>query len=145
MHLAFDWPVDLIPPQPGQFFTVLPPSVETKAGIILRRPLAFAAFRDIPQPRAHALYQLRGPGTRALAQQKPGTKVNILGPLGNTFPPLGDNEFAVIVGGGIGLGPLLFLASNSPEALIVLGFRAISLIPFLSTNSRSAKKCDVCR
>lgn len=156
MHMAFEWPSDLPAPKPGQFFTTLPPVVERGAGTILRRPFAFAAFEsahtdeslpaDAHPALAHSIYQVRGPGTRALASMQPGSSLEIIAPLGNAFPYPEPGERAIIAGGGIGIGPMLFLAEQlgigahagrcaghntdaSPPTL-VLGFRSASLIPF---------------
>lgn len=147
MHLAFEWPSDLPAPRPGQFFTVLPAMVEFGAGTMLRRPLAFAGFEPeerqnrtaaIGKAIAHSIYQVRGPGTRALARHVPGSLIDIIAPLGNGFPPPLLEEKAVIAGGGIGIGPMLFLAASlsngtlgqgTPEFQLVLGFRSASLIP----------------
>lgn len=148
MHFAFEWPSDLPAPHAGQFFTVLPTMVEFGAGTILRRPLAFAGFEPTGHENtasastdkaiAHSIYQVRGPGTRALAQQVPGSLIDVIAPLGNSFPWPLRKEKAIIVGGGIGIGPLLFLAASlsqenlsdfAAEFLLVLGFRSASLIP----------------
>ncbi len=148
MHLAFEWPSNLPAPRAGQFFTVLPAMVELGAGTMLRRPLAFAGFE--PEERqnrasaatdkaiAHSIYQVRGPGTRALACHVPGSLIDVIAPLGNGFPPPLLEEKAIIAGGGIGIGPVLFLAASlskeasrrgKPEFQLVLGFRSASLIP----------------
>lgn len=148
VHLAFEWPSDLQEPKPGQFFTVLPAMVELGAGTLLRRPLAFAGFEPAKQKKnalsgkssaiVHAIYQIRGPGTKALALQAPGSRIDVIAPLGNSFPWPRQGEKAIIAGGGIGIGPLLFLAASlfqenlqlgGPEFQLVLGFRSASLIP----------------
>jgi dihydroorotate dehydrogenase electron transfer subunit len=148
MHLAFEWPPGLSDPTPGQFFTVLPALVETGAGSILRRPLAFAGFEPAERKTrasaatgsafAHSIYQVRGPGTRALALQKPGSLIDVIASLGNSFPSPQQGQRPIIAGGGIGIGPLLFLADSlsraqtAPEDAgyrLVLGFRSASLIP----------------
>jgi dihydroorotate dehydrogenase electron transfer subunit len=147
MHLAFEWPRDLPAPHAGQFFTVLPAMVELGAGTILRRPLAFAGFEPAQQGKiaiAHSIYQVRGPGTRALALQAPGSSIDVIAPLGNSFPLPHQREKAMIAGGGIGIGPMLFLAASlsqedlqpgSPEFQLVLGFRSASLIPLRAASA----------
>jgi len=124
MHLAFEWSEDLLPPLPGQFFTFLPAMVESSAGIILRRPLAFAGFESKKHAAkssgyqsaiAHSIYQIRGPCTRALALQRPGSHIDIIASLGNSFPYPDGDEKAIIAGGGIGIGPMLFLAASLAE------------------------------
>jgi dihydroorotate dehydrogenase electron transfer subunit len=57
------------------------------------------------------LYEVVGPGTRLLAQRKTGEYLDIIGPLGNGFAVSGL-RLAVIVAGGMGVAPLLFLAKK---------------------------------
>ena len=136
--LGFDWPADLEAPKPGQFFTFRPSVLHPGDSGLLRRPLAFAAFDG---SRAFALYQVRGRGTAALASLATGTSVDLLGPLGNSFTPPGPDESAVLMGGGIGIGPMLFLHSwilDSGKSCgdrlaaglsLFLGFRSSAQIP----------------
>ncbi len=162
MHLAFEWPEDLQPPLPGQFFTFLPSMVDSSAGIILRRPLAFAGFEPKKNTAdsyaslsaiAHSIYQIRGPCTKALAIQQAGSYIDIIASLGNSFPYPNREEKVIIAGGGIGVGPMLFLAASlaeniaipqdhieniskplefsgsSKEIKLVFGFRSMLLVP----------------
>lgn len=134
-HLAFKWPADLPAPLPGQFFNFLPKMVESEAGIVLRRPIAFAGFdRASDGGLAHAIYQVRGPATRALSVMEPGDELDLIAPLGNCFPLPGEEQHALIAGGGIGLGPVLFLADTLEKLgrswTLVLGFRSAERIPW---------------
>ena len=132
--LGFRWPEDLPFPGPGQFFTFRPKSLEPGDAGLLRRPLAFAAFAG---GEAFALYQIRGIGTKALAAAREGSSLDIIGPLGNSFPQPLEGEAPVLLGGGIGIGPLLFfhsaLAALPHEGALAprlfLGFRSSALIP----------------
>lgn len=137
--LAFSWPETLSPPRPGQFFTFRPSMLEAGDSGLLRRPLAFAGFDG---NAAWALYQVRGAGTKALAAAKEGTRIDVIAPLGNTFPLPRHDERPFLLGGGIGTGPMLFLAAalkvtdagNSGPGLgpdLILGFRSSSFIPQL--------------
>ena len=61
-----------------------------------------------------------GRGTEALAGLSEGTTVSLMGPLGNGFPD-GDAAHApLLVGGGYGVAPLVFLASRLPRKGVVL-------------------------
>src|SRR4029077_7060097 len=63
-----------------------------------------------------------GPGTEALCALRPGNEIRVLGPLGRGYRL--DVERPLLVGGGIGIAPLPFLAEQlggSPP--VVLGFR----------------------
>jgi dihydroorotate dehydrogenase electron transfer subunit len=131
--LGFSWPGDLAPPQPGQFFTFRPAALEPGDSGLLRRPLAFAAFAS---GEAYALYQVRGPGTKALAATREGSSLNIIGALGNAFPAPAESERPILLGGGIGIGPLLFLhaamlggAPGMEAPFLALGFRSAAFVP----------------
>lgn len=131
--LGFSWPSELPPPRPGQFFTFRPAAIEPGDSGLLRRPLAFAAFAA---GEAYALYQVRGGGTKALAAAREGSSLNIIGALGNTFPSPSKGERPILLGGGIGIGPLLFLCAAlrgtlapSLAPLLALGFRSASFVP----------------
>ena len=58
------------------------------------------------------LYKVVGKGTAMLAQQKPGDRVDILGPLGSGFLIPRQARRIYFVAGGIGVAPLVFLASQ---------------------------------
>ncbi len=138
--LGFVWPGDLPPPKPGQFFTFRPKALEPGDSGLLRRPLAFAAFVD---GNAYALYQIRGTATKALAASTEGSSIDIIGALGNAFPLPHDDERSILLGGGIGIGPILFLhgilaSPDSPVArkpALFLGFRSAEFIPDFSAAS----------
>lgn len=136
---SFSWPRDLAPPQPGQFFTYNPSLLPGAGKSLLRKPLAFAGFED---QRAYTIFQARGEGTKALAQLDLGDKLDIIAPLGNGFPPPNKEEKAFIVGGGIGLGPMLYLASdflsNHLDIEVVLGFRTMAQVPNFSACAKNA-------
>lgn len=113
---------------PGSFFSL---KDELPTGTLLRRPFAFS---DAGKGEAEALYQIRGKTTRALSLRKPGSRFQILLPCGNGFPI--DKIAArqpVLIAGGVGLGPILFLyrslSRENREPLLVAGFRSASLIP----------------
>ena len=94
-------------------------------GLLLRRPISVCMVQeDEPQDTARVVFEVRGEGTKCLAQRQVGDKVNVLGPLGNGFT-VTPNDRLLLVGGGIGVPPLLgqaaFTAKNSTA---VLGFRS---------------------
>lgn len=94
-------------------------------GLLLRRPISVCMVQeDEPQDTARVVFEVRGEGTKWLAQRQVGDKLNVLGPLGNGFT-VTPNDRLLLVGGGIGVPPLLgqaaFTAKNSTA---VLGFRS---------------------
>jgi len=133
-ELAMTWDGAAGEPKPGQFFML---RVSPFSDPLLRRPLAFSKFERSPVGdagggRAHAIYQIRGGATRLLSELAPGSRIDAIGPLGKAFPPKAAGETAVLAGGGIGLGPLLFLAAalaaeGAPR--LVLGFRSAAMLP----------------
>ncbi len=98
-----------IPPMfPGQFVQV---RVDDSPGTFLRRPISIN-FVDTAKNELWLLVQLVGDGTRKLARLKSGDSVNLLYPLGNRFSM--HSELAkklLLIGGGVGVAPLLFLGS----------------------------------
>jgi len=78
--------------------------------LTLRRPFSVAG---IPAPgRFELLVEVRGPGTRALAARPAGTRLEVAGPLGNSFSMPEEDEVSVLVAGGIGVAGLRLLAQE---------------------------------
>lgn len=102
--------------QPGQFAQIRLP------GHTLRRPISICGI-DKDAGTLRFVFQVRGEGTAELAQFQPENEIEILAPLGNGFP-VDTSRRTLLVGGGIGVPPLLGVASQLGEnALAVLGFR----------------------
>jgi NAD(P)H-flavin reductase len=87
-------------------------------GQLLPRPMSLCLA---PARELAFLVDPVGPGTRALAALGPGEQVDVLGPLGNGFRL--DVDRPLLVGGGIGLAPLPYLAQRLGGPPAVLGFR----------------------
>ena len=102
---------------PGQFLQV---RIEG-AGLLLRRPLGIAEAD--PATGAVAMYyRIVGKGTAALAEMQAGQTVNCLGPLGQGFSLKAERP--LLIGGGMGLAPLLFLAQRfQGKAAVLMGGR----------------------
>lgn len=92
---------------PGQFAEL---RVDHTAGVLLRRPISIN-YVDTETNEIWFLVQQVGPGTRGLANLKEGDTVNVVLPLGNGFTlPVDKNKKVLLVGGGVGTAPLLYLA-----------------------------------
>src|SRR5687767_14733264 len=79
----------------------------------LRRPFSLAGRSDGPDGVHLELIQRTvGVGTHWLADLKPGDQVDVVGPLGNTFRLPEENEVALMVGGGVGIPPMLYVAQR---------------------------------
>lgn len=58
------------------------------------------------------LYKVIGVGTEILAQRKPGEKISVLGPIGNPFQLHPERPRALLMGGGVGIPPMIFLSES---------------------------------
>jgi dihydroorotate dehydrogenase electron transfer subunit len=104
-------------PQPGQFVML---GLPRGAGPFLRRPFSVLEFKP-KEKRLHIYYSVLGCGTRILSDVSSGEKLELLGPLGRAFPQ-GSGEVDVIVGGGRGVSPLVFLSRRRSRTRKVLFF-----------------------
>lgn len=103
---------------PGQFVHVKITNTEP----LLRRPISIANV-DVKTGTLNLIYRIVGKGTAALAGLNKGNLVNCLGPLGNGFNL--DCKRPLLVGGGMGIAPLIFLAQRlkSQDTTILMGGR----------------------
>lgn len=99
----------LPPMMPGQFAQL---RVDGSKETFLRRPISIN-FVDTKQNQIWFLVQLVGAGSRALGRLKEGDTLNALLPLGNGFSmPVSDEKKHLLVGGGVGTAPLLYLGAQ---------------------------------
>lgn len=97
---------------PGQFVQV---HIDDSPATYLRRPISVNMV-DYERNEILLLVAAIGDGTRHLVRKKPGEKVNCLLPLGNSFTmPRSTNECVLLVGGGVGIAPMLFLGKRLVE------------------------------
>ncbi len=88
---------------------------------LLPRPISICEI-DSAGERIRIVYRVVGKGTEEFSRARAGDILQIMGPLGNGFP-IKDKK-ALLIGGGIGVPPLLELAKQLPgEKQIVLGYR----------------------
>jgi dihydroorotate dehydrogenase electron transfer subunit len=93
---------------PGQFLHL---RCSESYSPLLRRPISIAGA-DKGKGTLKIIYRVVGEGTRWLSRRKPGEVLDVLGPLGRGFPL---KERPVLVGGGLGVAPLMFLARRIAE------------------------------
>lgn len=102
---------------------------------LLRRPISLAGRRDLGggQVELDIIYHVVGVGTAWLAELAPGDEVDILGPLGNGFSLEAQRPMAALVGGGVGIPPMIYLAQALGErgrpAVAFAGARTAALLP----------------
>ena len=82
--------------------------------IPMRRPLSIQRV-DAAAGWVEILYKVVGPGLEALSQQPKGALVSVLGPIGNGFRPSPARPRTLLVGGGVGIPPMVFLAESLKE------------------------------
>ena len=107
--------------KPGQFISVYPKDKST----LLPRPISICEI-DKPGNRLRIVYRVAGKGTTEVSSYKAGDTISILGTLGNGFPvdELKDVKKVMLMGGGIGIPPMLELAKQlNCEKDIVVGYR----------------------
>lgn len=107
---------------PGQFVEV---QVNSDSKVLLRRPISINDV-DSQTNEISLIIQTVGQGTKELAKINEGEKINLVYPLGNGFNIEGENP--LLVGGGVGIAPLLYLAktfyAKGIKPKVLLGFRS---------------------
>jgi dihydroorotate dehydrogenase electron transfer subunit len=112
--------------QPGSFA-----HIQCDSRLAMRRPISImrvsknAGWVDF-------LYKTEGQGTQLLATRKVGEKINILAPIGKPFRLPVERTRPLLIGGGVGIPPMIFLAEHihamqdAYQALVLMG----SEVPF---------------
>jgi len=108
---------------------------------LLRRPFSLAGRRDGPEgAELEVIHRVVGVGTQWLADRAVGDSVDFIGPLGRgfTFPGRPDAErgLALLIGGGVGLPPMLYLA----EAAKAAGWDAVAVVGALSEDLLAVRR-----
>lgn len=102
----------LPPMKPGQFVEV---RVDHSPQTFLRRPISIN-YVDTERNEMGLLVATVGHGTHQMATLKAGETLNCVFPLGNPFTlPTSPNERFLLVGGGVGVAPMLFLGQKIKE------------------------------
>jgi len=110
---------------PGQFVEI---RVDNAPNTFLRRPISIYDI-DIDRDIISMLFLIVGEGTAKLAELQPGDLLNMIYPLGNSFTVPSEGP-VLLVGGGVGVAPLLFLgkelADKGMDPSFLLGARSSS-------------------
>ena len=111
---------------PGSFV-----HLQCDAGLLMRRPMSIMRASD-RQGWIDILYKAHGRGTRLLAARQAGEVLSTLGPIGKSFRMANYRPRPLLIGGGVGIPPMVFLAEHMRasaedlEPLVLMG----SEIPF---------------
>ncbi len=101
--------------KPGQFISIL------CHDLLLRRPFSVAFTKD---DTFDIIYKVKGQGTEYLTTLTNGDSADIIGPLGNGFNI--ENRKSLLIGCGVGIAPVNFLASALENSGIKYAFVACS-------------------
>ena len=93
--------------KPGSFIHVKLPSTD----VHFRRAMSVASV-DGKSGKLEIIFKVFGRGTTLLSRLRAGDPVNILGPLGGVFRPPKPGERVIIVAGGVGFPPLMYLTEQ---------------------------------
>jgi dihydroorotate dehydrogenase electron transfer subunit len=107
----------------------------------MRRPLSL--MRADPDTGViEFLFKIVGEGLSLLSRRRPGEKVSVMGPIGKPFAPTPGRSRPLLIGGGVGIPPMVFLAETlgpaAREGLVLMG----SEVPFPFTPATSRIAVD---
>ena len=111
--------------EPGSFV-----HLQCDEAIPMRRPLSIMRA-DPAAGWIEVLFKIVGEGLRSLGDRRVGDVVSSIGPIGHGFSPSEDRPRTLLIGGGVGIPPMVFLAETLKEdaswkPLVIMG----SEIPF---------------
>ncbi|MEY3976012.1 MAG: hypothetical protein RLZZ33_1067 [Pseudomonadota bacterium] len=109
--------------EPGSFA-----HLQVDDDIPMRRPLSIMRV-DQAAGWIEILYKIVGPGLAALSRRRAGDRLSVLGPIGKPFELHPARSKPLLIGGGVGIPPMVFLAERMPQEwqpLVLMG----SEIPF---------------
>jgi len=103
----------------------------------MRRPISIMRVNE-EQGWVDFLYKKLGEGTALLAEREVGEKINIMGPIGKAFEIKAERKRPLLIGGGVGMPPMVFIAEHCKqqkgyEPFVILG----SEVPFPFTTKPS--------
>ena len=89
--------------------------IQCAPDIPMRRPISI--MRAVPETgQIEFLYKIVGAGLRALSQREPGESISLIGPVGNPFTTNPDRPQCLLLGGGVGIPPMVFMAEMLANA-----------------------------
>ena len=123
---------------PGQFVHIRVP------GFMLRRPISICGI-DREKGNLRLVMEVRGEGTEVLSRLNEGELIDLMGPLGHGFTLLSPDKKAVVIGGGIGVPPLLgAIAHYGRNGTAITGFRSASAVILQEDFQAAGAKTVLC-
>jgi len=118
-------PMCAVKAQPGTFV-----HIQCHAELPLRRPISIMRYSH-SEGWVDFLYKALGRGTNMLAKRQPGERLSMIGPIGKPFELHPDRRRPLLIGGGVGMPPMIALAESikgnaAYKPLVILG----SEVPF---------------
>ncbi len=129
--------------QPGQFVHI---QCSSSFDPLLRRP--FSVYDADPKSKeVSILYAVVGKGTDLLSRMKPGDTLNMLAPLGHGFTVPEGKSHSLLLGGGAGIAPMLFLGKvlreNGHTVTVMLGMQSNETAGVIDDFIRAGLHVDV--
>jgi dihydroorotate dehydrogenase electron transfer subunit len=111
---------------PGQFINI---EIKDSSEIFLRRPFSVLDI-DYEKQTISLLVKILGRGSKKLTEALPGQTISAIFPLGKSFTLPDKNDRVLLIGGGSGVAPMLFLAKicglNPANVDVLIGARSVS-------------------
>ena len=132
-HMILKAPETSAHAKPGQFV-----HIQCNESIFMRRPMSIMRS-DSKNKMIEILYKVHGAGTDALSNKRIGEEIDLIGPIGQPFKMKGYKKRPLLIGGGVGIPPMIFLAEHIKNTtknlnpLVLMG----SEIPFPFKNQPS--------
>ncbi|MEG2813087.1 MAG: dihydroorotate dehydrogenase electron transfer subunit [Oscillospiraceae bacterium] len=113
-------------------------------GFTLRRPISICNI-DKKNGTIRIVFEARGEGTKVLANLNENSLVDIIAPLGHGFTILDKSKKAIVIGGGIGVPPMVEVAKNYGEnATAIIGFRNAAAVILKEDFEKNDNKVILC-
>jgi len=125
-HLRLQAPETAALAKPGHFI-----HMQCDSALAMRRPMSI--MRSNPKTKViEVLYKVHGQGTDLLSKRQIGDQIDLIGPIGQSFKMEGYKKRPLLIGGGVGIPPMVFLAEHIKNTTKDLSPLAImgSEIPF---------------
>ena len=103
-HMILQAPETSVHAKPGHFV-----HMQCNSTIYMRRPMSI--MRSTPKNNTiEILYKVHGEGTNALSKKRVGDEIDLIGPIGQPFKIKNYKKYPLLIGGGVGIPPMIFLA-----------------------------------